>query len=109
MNVIDIRDKPTGTRTLVAVDNRSPFGQKGFIECHIEVTGSTDKVSDGDTLDVLVFGVPYIGKVSSTAIDMSWRIAPTQTKSYIVKLAAKEGYDYTKFLKPDWSEHDRQA
>ncbi|CAM0036883.1 hypothetical protein VPHK120G1_0031 [Vibrio phage K120 g1] len=119
--MIEIKQIQTGTRQLTTVDNRDLLGHKGFVEHTIEVFDASEDIDETENVDVMVFGVPFVGIVvtatlratnpthaNSSTMTRDYNYNNTVTRDYTIKLVAKDGYDYTQFLKPDWdSEKER--
>ncbi|QZI92674.1 hypothetical protein SIPHO059v1_p0079 [Vibrio phage 264E42.1] len=106
--MIEIKQIQTGTRQLTTVDNRDSLGHKGYVEHTIEVWDASEDIDETENVDVMMFGVPFVGIVVATTLPTTNAYHSVGTRDYTIKLVAKDGHDYTQFLKPDWgSEKER--
>lgn len=104
--MIEIKQIQTGTRQLKTVDNRDALGVKGLVEHIIEVEQASESIDETERLDVIVFGVPFVGIVITGTPTAHTYYKHLGVRDYVIRLVAKEGYDYSQFLKPDWGDDD---
>lgn len=104
--MIEIKQIQTGIRQFTTVDNRDSLGHRGWVDQTIEVEGAEEDIDETEDVDVMVFGVPFVGIVVATSPPTTNSYNSVGIRDYTIKLVAKDGYDYTQFLKPDWGDDD---
>ncbi|CAL9977853.1 hypothetical protein VPHK449_0029 [Vibrio phage K449] len=112
--MIHIKQIKTGLRVLAVEDDHDT---NSMLHISIEVKDAREDYPELQRLDMVVFGVPYVGiidfKVTSATMPLpSFCRSSTPVASasaydrkydYTIRLVAVEGYDYSSLITSPWS------